>query len=319
MSDCATFDERVFPGNSSKIPDLVVNPISPNKVSYYEPRDYPVDQEGTDEPPPPNNQLPHPTPGLEHDDFLPDNLGPGPDEPHPLSDANPTSPSHSRSPSRSPSPPPIPPARHRRTELEMLGPPPDINGPHLRQLPMHYQENAYSENVESALQAGLRTIYNESDYLTLSEAFDFAHALIANEAKPQSYHEAMQCSNAAKWHKAACEEIDTLMENSIFELVQLPPGCKAIGSRWVFKIKRNANGSIERYKGRLVAKGCSQRPGWNFIETFAPTPKWIVLRAILAIASAEDLELESVDISSAFLHGEIDSEIYMQQPEGFVQ
>lgn len=74
------------------------------------------------------------------------------------------------------------------------------------------------------------------------------------------------------------------------------------------KIKQNADGSIERYKGRLVAKDFSQHPGWDFIEPFAPTPKWIILRAILAIASAEDLELESVDISSAFLHGEIDSE-----------
>lgn len=162
MSDCATFDEYVFPGKSSKIPDLVVNPISPNEVSYYELHDYPVDQRGTDEPPPPNNQLPHPTSGLEHNDFLPDNLSPGPDEPHPLSDDNPTSPSLSPSPSpsllRSPSPSPIPPAQHRHTELEMCGPPPDINGPHLRQLPMRYQENAYSANVESALQAGLRTI-----------------------------------------------------------------------------------------------------------------------------------------------------------------
>jgi Reverse transcriptase (RNA-dependent DNA polymerase) len=99
--------------------------------------------------------------------------------------------------------------------------------------------------------------------------------------------------------------------------VQLPPGRKAIGSRWVFKVKRNADGSIERYKARLVAQGFAQRPGFDYTETFAPTPKWAALRAIFALAAIEDLELESVDISGAYLNGELDEEVYMKQPEGF--
>jgi hypothetical protein len=72
-------------------------------------------------------------------------------------------------------------------------------------------------------------------------------------------------------------------------------------------------------KGCLVAKGFSQRPGFEFSETFAPTAKWAALRAILALAALEDLELESVDISSAFLNGDLDADVYMQQPEGFEQ
>ena len=77
-----------------------------------------------------------------------------------------------------------------------------------------------------------------------------------------------------RWLKAAQDELQSLIENGTFELVQLPPGRKAIGSRWVFRVKRNADGSIERHKGRLVAKGFSQHPGFDYNETFAPTPKW---------------------------------------------
>ena len=101
--------------------------------------------------------------------------------------------------------------------------------------------------------------------------------------------------------------------------MKLPLGRKAIGSRWVFKVKRNANGSIERHKARLVAQGFSQQPGFDFTETFAPTPKWAALCAVVAIAALEDLELESVDISSAYLNGELTEEVYMRQPEGFVE
>ena len=123
----------------------------------------------------------------------------------------------------------------------------------------------------------------------------------------------------AKQHKAALDEIQSLIENRTFELVQLPPGQKAIGSRWVFKVKKNADGSVERYKARVVAQGFAQRPGFDYTETFAPTPKWPALCAILALAALEDLHLESVDISSAFLNGELEEEVYMRQPEGFVE
>ena len=113
------------------------------------------------------------------------------------------------------------------------------------------------------------------------------------------------------------EEFVSLIENGTFELVRLPPGRKPIGCRWVFKLKRKADGSVDRYKARLVAKGYSQQPGLEFSQVFAPTAKWAALRAILALAAFEDLELYSVDISTAFLNGEMDCDVYMQLPEGF--
>jgi hypothetical protein len=90
------------------------------------------------------------------------------------------------------------------------------------------------------------------------------------------------------------------LDNGTWELVKLPAGRKAIGSKWVFKIKRNTDGSIECYKACLVAQGFSQRPGVDFTETFAPTTKWAALRSIFALATFEDLELESVDISNCY-------------------
>ena len=97
----------------------------------------------------------------------------------------------------------------------------------------------------------------------------------------------------------------------------MPPSRKAIGCRWVFKVKRKADGTIERYKARLVAKGFSQRPGFDFNETFAPTAKFAAIRTILALSGLHDLHLHSIDISHAFINGDLDEEVYMQQPEGF--
>lgn len=77
--------------------------------------------------------------------------------------------------------------------------------------------------------------------------------------------------DAKKWHDAALEELNAHLNNGTWVLEKLPPGKKAIGSKWVFKIKRNADGTVEQYKARLVAKGYNQRPGFDFKEIFAPT------------------------------------------------
>ena len=181
-----------------------------------------------------------------------------------------------------------------------------------------------------AMIAGIEHVYSgeHEDFLSYDEALEYAFDSVAQNAlkadqehfgEPRSISEVHKLpkDEQERWLKAAQDEIQSLVENGTFQLVKLPPGRKAIGSRWVFRVKRNADGSIERYKGRLVAKGFSQRPGFDYNETFAPTPKWASIRAILALAALEDLELESVDISSAYLNGELKEEVYMKQPEGF--
>jgi hypothetical protein len=92
-----------------------------------------------------------------------------------------------------------------------------------------------------------------------------------------------------------------------------------VPSKWVYRIKHKADGSVERFKARLVAKGFAQRPGIDYFETFASTMRHATIRVILALAAIEDLELRSVDISHAFINSEIDTDVYMAQPYGFVQ
>ena len=105
--------------------------------------------------------------------------------------------------------------------------------------------------------------------------------------------------------------------NGTWDLVELPPGEKTIGTKWVFRIKRKADGSIERFKARLVAQGFSQRPGFDYLETYASTLRSATIRLILALAAIEDLHLRSVDISHAFVQSDIDAVVYLRQANGF--
>ena len=87
----------------------------------------------------------------------------------------------------------------------------------------------------------------------------------------------------------------------------------------MFKVKRNADGFINHYKARLVARGYNQHPGFDYLEVFAPTVHLSSIRVILALAALQDLHLHSLDVSHAYLNGEMDCEVYMVQPEGFVE
>ena len=113
------------------------------------------------------------------------------------------------------------------------------------------------------------------------------------------------------------DELRSLHENNTWELVDLPPGRNVVGCRWVYKIKRKEDGTIERYKARLVAKGYSQVMGMDYFETYSPVAKLSSIRLLLAIATQLDLDLQQMDVNTAFLYGELPEEIYMQQPEGF--
>ena len=168
------------------------------------------------------------------------------------------------------------------------------------------------------------------EYLTYEEACSYAflhsnrfeQAMAVSDRKqhgpePKDWRDIKGRADADKWLQAAHEEVMGLLENGTFTIEQLPHGRTPIGCRWVFKLKRKPDGSIDRYKGRLVAKGFSQRPGIDFDQTFSPTAKWAALRAILAIVALEDLECVSVDISRAFLNGDMDHDVYMDYFQGF--
>lgn len=138
-------------------------------------------------------------------------------------------------------------------------------------------------------------------------------------SEPRTVKEALQRMDCHLWQEALDAEIKQHLANGTWEVVKLPPGAKAIGSGWVFKIKRNADGSVERYKARLVAKGYAQLPGRDYFEVFAPTFRPASLRLVLALAAIRGFHMRSVDISSAFTNGDLEETIYMHQPEGYVE
>jgi hypothetical protein len=134
---------------------------------------------------------------------------------------------------------------------------------------------------------------------------------------PTSYKAAITGPDRNEWLKAMEEEHQSLQANTTWELAELPPGRKAIGSKWIFRIKEDAQGQVTRYKARLVAQGFTQQQGFDYEETFAPVMKLTTLRILVAVAAAKDYSIKQLDVSTAYLHSEVDEEIYMRQPPGF--
>jgi hypothetical protein len=120
-----------------------------------------------------------------------------------------------------------------------------------------------------------------------------------------------------RWKQAIQDEYTALMKNGTWHLVPKPRGHNIIGCKWVYKIKRRADGTVDRYKARLVAKGFKQQYGIDYEETFSPVVKAATIRLILAIAVSQGWSLRQLDVQNAFLHGDLDEEVYMYQPSGF--
>jgi hypothetical protein len=144
-----------------------------------------------------------------------------------------------------------------------------------------------------------------------------SQAMPAEPFEPKSYRQARSDSHWPKWHQAMVEELSSINENQTWELTTLPPGRQALSGKWVYNLKRGAEGEILRHKARFVVRGFEQQEGVDYNETFASVVKPMSYKMLLAIAAAEDLEIEQMDIKTAFLYGEIDEEIYVSQPEGF--
>ena len=139
-----------------------------------------------------------------------------------------------------------------------------------------------------------------------------------DDDEPKIVQEALSSSVSDEWMKAMNDEMESMRTNQVWDLVDLLSGHKVIGNKWVLKIKCKADGSIERYKAQLVAKGYTQKEGVDYEETFSPVVRFASVRLILAIVANLNLELYQMDVKTAFLNGELDEEIYMDQPIGFV-
>ena len=182
----------------------------------------------------------------------------------------------------------------------------------LSQILSHASQPSSAPASSSQSPSGLRTLHEDSKALSADTV------TAAVDGIPSSYREAMSRPDKAQWEGATQEEIDSIHAARTWTLAELPPGFTLIGSKWVLNLKRNADGSIARYKARVVAKGYGQKEGIDYTETFAPVAKFSTIRALLSITAYYDLELHQMDVKTAFLNGDLDHEIYMEQPEGFI-
>ena len=138
------------------------------------------------------------------------------------------------------------------------------------------------------------------------------------EDEPQSFKEAMSSPEAPYWKEAINDELESILQNHMWELVDLPPGSKPLGYKWIFKKKMKADGSIDKYKARLVINGYKQKEGLDYFDTYSPVTRISSIRMLIAIAAIHNLEIHQMDVKTTFLNGDLDEEIYMEQPEGFI-
>ncbi|KAJ9548930.1 hypothetical protein OSB04_021473 [Centaurea solstitialis] len=138
------------------------------------------------------------------------------------------------------------------------------------------------------------------------------YLLLTENGEPESYSEAVKLKDSFQWEHAMKEEMGSQNKNKTWELTKLPRDKKALQN----KIKEEHDGS-KRYKARLVVKGFQQKKGIDYNEIFSPVVKMTTIRLVLSIVATEGLHLEQLDVKTAFLHGDLDEDIYMTQPEGF--
>ena len=136
------------------------------------------------------------------------------------------------------------------------------------------------------------------------------------EDEPQSFKEAISTPDAPFWKEVVNSEIESILQNHTWELVGLPPGCKPLGYKWIFKRKLKADGSIDKYKARLVVKGYKQKEGVDYFDPYSLVTKITPIQMLIAITALHNIKIHQMDVKTTFLNGELNEEIYMEQPEG---
>ena len=150
-------------------------------------------------------------------------------------------------------------------------------------------------------------------YLQSVELFTTANSI----GKPTTFKQAQQAPDAGEWQNAMVKEVKSLEEMRTWTTEPLPKGRKAISCKWVYRIKRDADGNPVCYKAWLVARGFTQVYGLDYNETHAPVTWLETIRLLLGIAAEKDWEIHQIDVKSAYLYGDLDEEIYMSPLPGY--
>ena len=191
-------------------------------------------------------------------------------------------------------------------------PSPQISKQRVRKPPAHLNDyicNSLQSNVEHPI----------SHSLSYSKISPSHLCYINNITKipiPSNYAEAQ---NSKEWCDAVDTEIGAMESTNTWEITTLPPGKKSVGCKWLFTLKFYADGSLERYKARLVAKGYTQKEGLDYTETFSHVAKMATVKMLLKVSASKKWHLNQLDVSNAFLNGELEEEIFMKLPEGYAE
>jgi transposase InsO family protein len=188
----------------------------------------------------------------------------------------------------------------------------------------YYQENDGADRLSLTPSVGSGLAFSVEEkvdstalvHWALATAEDSLGIDAGDREDPKSLRAALHGPDADLWSAAMDEELQMLHKNETWSIVPRPPGINIVGSKWVFRVKRHPDGTIDKYKARLVAQGFSQAPGVDFDATFAPTISRISLRVFLLIASHHQMLVHQMDAKSAFLQGTLDRDIYVSQPPG---
>ncbi|KAL4323895.1 hypothetical protein GQ457_11G003570 [Hibiscus cannabinus] len=176
-----------------------------------------------------------------------------------------------------------------------------------------YLQNYYCNNASSS--SCLYPIENQVSVSRLSPDYTAFISNISLSPEPVFYHQAVRFS---EWRDAMQDELRAMDSLKTWSVVSLPDGKKAIDCKWVYRIKRKADGSIDRYKARLVAKGFTQVEGVDYTYTFSPVAKMTSFKLLLALAAVNDWRMLQLDVNNAFLNGMLDEKVYMKLPLGYM-
>jgi transposase InsO family protein len=140
--------------------------------------------------------------------------------------------------------------------------------------------------------------------------------MFATASDPVFFEEAVK---DARWRMAMDAEIDAIERNHTWELTNLPTGAKKVGVKWIYKTKFNENGEVDKHKARLVAKGYTQEHGIDYTEVFAPVARMDTVHLVISLAAQKQWTIFQLDVKSAFLHGHLSEEVFVEQPPGYVK
>jgi hypothetical protein len=189
--------------------------------------------------------------------------------------------------------------------------------PQENDLPIALRKSTRSSNTPPRLRDYVGYKHNIANFISYkhcSPSFQSFIASLDNVSIPNNWRSA---KDDPKWRGAMLEEMRALEKNNTWELVDLPPGKQPVGCKWVFTIKHTPEGKVDRYKARLVAKGYTQTYGIDYEETFAPVAKMNSVRTLISCAVNLDWKIYQMDVKNAFLHGDLQEEVYMEVPLGF--